>query len=154
MLVYLYRCVRQGQLLRWDADTSWKTQPSVEYFWSIFQGSVIKCHHVLDYSIKWITLLTRPLTFRLSWHDEIFSFDVNLINIYEHYLHVICIFVLCLFSWIKLRHSSLQWYLTYLDSWCHSYNWLIHVEGDVTTNWACSEQYVTSLKTRHNRKLR
>ena len=36
----------------------------------------------------------------------------------------------------------------------HSYNWLIYIDNRVTSNWACSEQLVTSLKTRHICELR
>ena len=33
------------------------------------------------------------------------------------------------------------------------FNWCIHVKDDFTSDWACSEGLVTSLKRRHNRKL-
>ena len=36
----------------------------------------------------------------------------------------------------------------------HSYNWFIRIKDGVTSNWACSEQLVTALKTRHNSEPR
>ena len=36
----------------------------------------------------------------------------------------------------------------------HFYNWHFHIKDGVISNWACSEQLATLLKTRHNRELR
>ena len=51
-------------------------------------------------------------------------------------------------------------YIVYIVKYIQALNqelldhWRIHVEDGVTSNWACSEQLVTSLKMRHNRELR
>ena len=45
-------------------------------------------------------------------------------------------------------------YMKKKDNIGYSYNWHIYVKDGVTPNWACSEQLVTSLKTRQNSELR
>ena len=46
------------------------------------------------------------------------------------------------------------WMVTFNVAMTHSYNWHIPVKDGITPNWACSDQLVTSLKTRHNGELR
>ena len=79
----------------------------------------------LDYKMKELHKITSLSTGRLFFNPYLPDpvnfvpfgmkrhaiFGINLINILDHNFHMICI---C--SWIKLRHFSFQWYMTCLDS--------------------------------------
>ena len=58
----------------------------------------VKIYDYHDLNLPTIALnpnLHNPCKFCSSWHDEILVFDINLINIRKHNLHMICISAFC-----------------------------------------------------------
>ena len=72
-------------------------------------------------------------------------------------LHETKIIELSCLRWMSTISSFIPGVLIHF-SWQavdYSYNWCIHIEDWIKSNWACSDQLITpSLKTWHNRELR